>query len=189
MSGSFFIALVLTVIAALGGRDQLLVARIRAASGQRGGLPLLVTGIVCAVSTGALAAWAGGVVDAMISDAAETMLVAFALGLAGVELLWPNREKRPLEPTRSLGAIALVLLARQVSDGPRFVIFALAASSGAPLLTGIGGAVGGAVAIALGWFLGAALERLPLRPLRLVLGTLILVAAIVIGLTARGIIG
>jgi len=36
MSGSFFIALVLTVIAALGGRDQLLVARIRAAGAQRG---------------------------------------------------------------------------------------------------------------------------------------------------------
>ena len=189
MSGSFFIALVLTVIAALGGRDQLLVARIRAAGAQRGGLPLLVIGIACAVLTGALAAWAGGVVDAMISDAAETMLVAFALGLAGLELLWPNREKRLLEPTRSLGAIALVLLARQVSDGPRFVIFALAASSGAPLLTGVGGAAGAAVAIALGWSLGAALERLPLRPVRLALGTIIVVAAIVIGLTARGIVG
>ena len=54
MSGSFFIALVLTVIAALGGRDQLLVARIRAAGAQRGGLPLLVIGIACAVLTGAL---------------------------------------------------------------------------------------------------------------------------------------
>jgi hypothetical protein len=85
--------------------------------------------------------------------------------------------------------IALVLLARQVSDGPRFVIFALAASSGAPLLTGVGGAVGGAAAIALGWSLGAALERLPLRPVRLALGTIIVVAAIVIGLTARGIVG
>ena len=189
MSGSFFIALVLTVIAALGGRDQLLVARIRAAGAQRGGMPLLVIGIACAVLTGALAAWAGGVVDAMISDAAETMLVAFALGLAGLELLWPNREKRLLEPTRSLGAIALVLLARQVSDGPRFVIFALAASSGAPLLTGVGGAAVAAVAIALGWSLGAALERLPLRPVRLALGAIILVAAIVIGLTARGVIG
>ena len=188
MSGSFFIALVLAFLTAIGGRDQLLIARLRAANGSRGGLPLLMTGIACALATGALAAWAGGVVDAMISDAAETMLVAFALGLAGVELLWPNREKRLIEPTRSLGAIALVLLARQVSDGPRFVIFALAANSGAVLLTGIGGALGGAIAIVMGWSLADGLERLPLRPVRLGLGIVVLIGAVVIGLTARGIL-
>ena len=147
-----------------------------------------MTGIACALATGALAAWAGGYVDAMISDAAETMLVAFALGLAGVELLWPNREKHMLEPTRSLGAIGLVLLARQVSDGPRFVIFALAANSGAPLLTGIGGALGGALAIVLGWSLADTLESLPLRPVRLGFGIIALISAVVIGLTARGIV-
>ena len=188
MSGSFFIALVLAFLTAIGGRDQLLIARLRAANGSRGGLSLLMTGIVCALATGAFATWAGGLVDAMISDAAETMLVAFALGLAGVELLWPNREKRLIEPTRSLGAIALVLLARQVSDGPRFVIFALAANSGAVLLTGIGGALGGAIAIVLGWSLADGLERLPLRPVRLGLGIVVLIGAVVIGLTARGIL-
>ena len=189
MSGSFFIALVLAFLTAIGGRDQLLIARLRAANGSSGGLPLVVTGIACALATGALAAWAGGYVDAMISDAAETMLVAFALGLAGVELLWPAREKRLLEPTRSLGAIGLVLLARQVSDGPRFVIFALAAHSGAPLLVGIGGALGGAIAIAVGWSLANGLERLPLRPIRLCFGGIALIAAVVIGLSARGIVG
>lgn len=189
MSGSFFIALVLAFLTAIGGRDQLLIARLRAANGSRGGLPLLVTGIACALATGALVAWVGCYVDAMISDAAETMLVAFALGLAGLELLWTTREKRLLEPTRSLGAIALVLLARQVSDGPRFVIFALAANSGAPLLTGIGGALGGAIAIVVGWSLASRLERLPLRPIRLCFGGVALIAAVVIGLSARGIIG
>ena len=192
MSGSLFIAFVLAALTATGGRDQLLIARLCAShtgNAGNGGVPLLVTGVICATLTASFAAWAGGAVDAMISDAAETMLVAFALGLAGAELLWPHREKSLREPTRSLGAIALVLLARQISDGPRFIVFALAAAMGAPLLTGIGGALGGAAAIALGWAMRDAFERrLPLRMIRAVMGLAVLIAALVIGLTARGII-
>ncbi|MCH2487467.1 MAG: hypothetical protein MK010_06965 [Erythrobacter sp.] len=72
---------------------------------------------------------------------------------------------------------------------PRFVVFALAAAMGAPLLTGIGGALGGAVAVAIGWAMGSAFERrLPLRAIRIVMGAALVIAAIVIGLTARGII-
>ena len=49
-------------------------------------------------------------------------------------------------PTRSLGAVALVLLARQIGDGARFAVFALAAWTVWPVTAGLGGAIGGAAA-------------------------------------------
>ena len=187
MSGALFLALVAVFATAMGGRDQLLVARLREALGPS--LPLLLAGVLCASLSAAALAWAGTVIDAMISDAAETMLIAFALLAAAIELFWPHREKKPAEPTRSLFATAIVLLARQIGDGPRFVILAIAAATGAPLLTGLGGAIGGSAALAAGWAMGHLLEsRLPLRAIRIGLGTAILVIAVLAALSARNIL-
>src|SRR3546814_5437124 len=58
--------------------------------------------------------------------------------------------------SRSLGAIGIVLLARQIGDGARFVVFALAAWASLPTAAALGGALGGAAAVTLGWTLGAA---------------------------------
>ena len=55
----------------------------------------------------------------------KTMFVAAALAVAAIELAWPMRKKPPREPTRSLGAIALVLGAGQVTDAARFLVLAL----------------------------------------------------------------
>jgi hypothetical protein len=55
-----------------------------------------------------------------------------------------------------------------------------------PLTAGLGGALGGAGAIMLGWSIGAeGLARWPLRGVRLALAAGLMVAAIFIGLTAR----
>ena len=98
----------------------------------------------------------------------------------------PVKAKAPREPTRSLGAIAIVLLARQIGDGARFAVFALAAWASLPFAAGLGGAMGGAGAVALGWAVGAqGLARWPLRAVRLGLAACLLVAAVIIGLNAR----
>ncbi len=117
---------------------------------------------------------------------AAQMLVAFALAIAAFELFWPVRVMPLYEPTRSLGAIGLVLLWRQAGDAARFAIFAFAAQAVYPLPALIGGALGGAAAIALGWSVGhARLSQLPLRAIRQGLGAALLVAALFIGLNAR----
>ena len=111
---------------------------------------------------------------------------AFALAIAAAELAYPIRIKTPQEPTRSLGAIAIVLLARQMGDGARFAVFAVAAWTVVPLTAGLGGALGGAAAVAVGWSVGSeTLARWPLRIARLVLAGCLALAALFIGLNAR----
>jgi putative Ca2+/H+ antiporter (TMEM165/GDT1 family) len=180
----FLLAVLLVFALALGGRDQWLVAQWADALGQR--LSLLLVGIACAGLSAAALAWAGAELASLMPRRAAQMLVAFALALAAAELAWPIKHSAPREPTRSLGAIAIVLLARQIGDGARFVIFALAAWAHLPLAAGLGGAIGGAGAVALGWMAGAStLSRWPLRAVRLVLAAVLLITALFIGLNAR----
>ncbi len=184
---SFFFAFLAVAACSLGARDQLLVARLSGAG--RSGALLLAVGLpVAAVSAGFMA-WAGDTVAAMLPDAAKTMLVAIALLLAAFELAWPNRERAPREPTRSLAALAIVLLARQLGDASRFLVFAFAAATGAPLFAGIGGAAGGGAALVFAVVMGSELvEKWPLRTIRLVLAAVVGIAAMVIGLSARGLV-
>lgn len=181
---SFLLALLLVSALALGGRDQWLVAQWADALGRS--VPLLLTAIATAALSAAVMAWLGAEFAALLPRRAAQMLVAFALGVAAFELAWPVRLKEPREPTRSLGAIGIVLLARQIGDATRFAVFALAAWSIVPLTAGLGGALGGAGAVALGWTVGAGgLARWPLRAVRIGLAACLLAAALFIGLNAR----
>jgi putative Ca2+/H+ antiporter (TMEM165/GDT1 family) len=185
---SFLFAFIAVVLVSIGSRDQLLVARLVESLGRSAGL--LVAGLLAAcVSAGAMG-WAGAAIGQMLDEQARAMLVAIALLLAAAELAWPNRERAPAEPTRSLAAIFLVLLARQLGDGARFLLFALAALAASPLLAVAGGALAGMAATAAAWGAGALLPaRVPLRAIRVVLSLALLAAAIVVGLGARGIVG
>jgi putative Ca2+/H+ antiporter (TMEM165/GDT1 family) len=181
---SFLFALLLVFVLALGGRDQWLVARLSDTLGQ--GLPLLFTGIASAALLAGVMAWVGAGFAAQLPPRAAQMLVAFALALAAAELAWPVRTSEPHEPTRSLGAFAIVLAARQLGDAARFAVFALAAQAHLPVTAALGGALGGAGAIALGWTLGGeGLARFPLPLIRRALAVCLLAAAIITGLGAR----
>lgn len=176
------------ILVGIGARDQLIVASLRDRAG--GGVPLAGVALSCGVATALLAAWAGQVVGAGISDSAETMLLAVALALAALELACRRDVREPVEPTRSLGALALVLVASQVGDATRLVLFALAAGSAAPAMTGVGGALGSAAGLMAALAIGrGGMNALPLRRLRLALAGLALVAAAIIGLSARDLIG
>ncbi len=184
---SLLFALVGCFLASLGARDQLLVAHLRERLGPSIGLLLVAIG--SSIITALIAASAGAWLAGMMSESAGSMFVALALAMAAAELAWPHKPWKFDEPTRSLGAAGLVLLARQLTDGARFLVLAVAATTALPTLAGVGGAIGGAAAVALGWALGDALEKLPLRVLRLTLAGLLFVLAILIGLSARGLIG
>ncbi|MBA4045988.1 MAG: hypothetical protein C0471_16445 [Erythrobacter sp.] len=180
----FLLALLLTFALAFGGRDQVLVAQWSDALGQR--MSVLVIALICAGVSAGVMAWLGSGFAALLPRRAGQMLVAFALFAAAIELAWPAKPQAPREPTRSLGAIAIVLLARQIGDGARFTVFALAAWAHWPAATALGGAIGGSGAVALGWTLGAArLSHWPLRTIRLALAACLIVAALFTGLNAR----
>ncbi len=185
---SLLFAMVAAFLAATGARDQLAVARLRARLGASPAL--LAVALASAIATAFVAAWFGGRLSQTMSADASTMFVAIALLLAAVECAWPNRERKLEEPTRSLGAIAIVLFARQLTDASRFLVAAFAVAFASPMLAGLGGAVGGGAAVAVGWAMGGALEAsLPLRGIRIALAILLFLTAILVGLTARGIIG
>jgi putative Ca2+/H+ antiporter (TMEM165/GDT1 family) len=184
---SFFLALIATFFAAMGGRDQRLVAALSARNGAS--TALMVTGWIAAVGTAAFAAAAGAGIAILLQPSGKTMFVAIALLLAAIELAWPIWRKPPEEPTRSLFAALLVIASHEVGDAARFLIVALAAATGMPVLAGVGGALGGAAALTLGWAVGEDLtKRFPLRAVRLVIAALLLVAAVWTGLVARGLV-
>lgn len=181
---AFLLSLLLVAALASGGRDQWMIALWSDALGRC--LPLLCIAVLSAGLSAAAMAWVGSGFAALLPSRAGQMLVAFALGLAAIELALPVRVKPPQEPTRSLPALLVVILARQFGDGARFGIVALAAWTSAPITAGLGGALGGAAAVALGWSVGAGtLARWPLRTLRRILAAVLLVAALFIGIDAR----
>ena len=181
---AFLLCLILTFAIAFGGREQLIVAQF--SQELERSTPLLVTGIFCAVLSACIMAYAGASMAAILPRRAAEMLVAFALAIAAFELAWRVRVKPMKEPTRSYIAIGVVLLARQIGDGARFAIFAFAAWAVYPTTAAMGGALGGAAAVALGWSLGLSrMQSFPLRYLRLGMAVCMIIAALVIGLNAR----
>ena len=185
---SFFLALLTAAAVTLAGRETVQVARLAAALGSGPGL-LVAIWLACFVSC-AFAAWLGARVAAQLFPEGKSMLVAIALLLAGLELALLRPGAAPAEPTRSTGAVTLVLCGAQLTAAAGFLVFALAARTGGPALAAAGGAVGSGGALSAAWALGSQWEaRLPLHALRYGVAAALVVAALVTGLGARGIVG
>jgi hypothetical protein len=185
---ALFLALLTSALAMAGGRSAGLTARM---SGElKAGTALLVVCWVAAAASSALAGWAGVLLAPLMAPAAKAMFVAAALALAALELLFARTPTAPAEPTRSLGAIALVLVAGQVTDAARFLVLALAVATAAPELAAVGGTLGSGAVLTAAWAIGRDWDaRLPRRAVRLGASGAFLIAAIVVALSARGIIG
>ncbi len=183
MSGLIF-ALLATLLAGIGARDQLTVAGIAARQGQRPGL--LVVALATSIATAGAAAYGGALLAPMMGGNARLMFAALALAFAGVEMLILAARKMPDEPTQSLGATAIVLAAHQLTDAARFLIFAIAVATRAPISAGLGGAFGGVCIVVAGWL---AAESLPVRKLSIIrrsVGAALLVLAAVLAMKAMG---
>ena len=185
---SFFLALISAAAATLGGREAVRVARLGAGLGA--GWPLLLACWLASIVACALAAWLGGGIAGQLAPEGKAMLVAIALLLAALELAILRPGKAPVEPTRSFGAIAIVLGAAQLTSAAGFLVLALAAATGAPWLAAAGGALGSGIVLSLACWTGREWEaRLPLNLLRFGVAGALLAAAVVTGLSARGLLG
>lgn len=171
----FLFAFIASIVVGVGARDQALVASLSERQGARP--TVLLVAVVSACASAAAASWAGVQVTPMLASAARTMLAAMVLALAALELLFIRPLKTPAEPTESLFAFGVVLLAQQVTDAARFVIFALAAGSLLPAATALGGALGGSVTVLAGWLLAGQLRQWPLAMVRRGLGLVLLAIA------------
>ncbi len=175
----FLFAVLAVLIAGLGARDQLLVAGMVERQGAR--RSTLVVALLSGAVTATIAALAAARVGGDLAGPVRQMLAALALGLAGIELLFARRIRLPAEPTDSLGALALVLLAQQLTDAARFLLFAIAVAVDTPWAAGLGGALGAAGVALIGWLGGGALTALPLTTARRIGGAVLLLAALALG--------
>lgn len=185
---ALFLALLTCALATASGRPAVLTARLAARLG--GGAALLAAGWVTAAAASALAAWAAAWVGPSMAPAVKTMFVAIALFACAVELLLVRPPSTVAEPTRSLGAISMVLFAGQLTDAARFLVLALALATAAPVSAALGGAIGSGGALTAAWALGAGWEaRLPLTAIRRSVAALFGLAAVIVALAGSGVIG
>lgn len=183
----FLLALVAAALATLGGREAVRVARLSAALG--GGTALLVAGWLACLGGCLIAARLGAAVAAGLAAEARLTLAAIALLLAAAELLVLRPGRPPAEPTRSFGAMLLVLGAGQLTAAATLVVCALAGATGAAGLAAAGGALGSGAGLTVAWRMGARWEaRMPLRLLRYGLAGVLLAAAVATGLSARAVL-
>lgn len=185
---AFFLALLLCLAVTMAGREQVRVARLAAALGPALGLLLAIWLSVVAVSL--LAAWLGRGLAPLLDGEARGLFTAMVLGLTAVELALLKPKFAPKEPTRSFGAIVLVQLASQLTGAAALLTGTMALVTGDMLQAAAGGALGSGLALTFAALAGAGWERrVPLRGVALGLAVVLLLAALVIALLTRGIIG
>ncbi|TCM17845.1 hypothetical protein EDF56_105189 [Novosphingobium sp. PhB165] len=175
---AFYLTWIAVLLAGFGARDQVTVAGLARRQGARPGV--LMVALACAVLTAAIAAWAASALLLQLPPPARAIFAGIALALAGAELMLLVPRRDPKEPTNSLGALALVLFAQQLTDAARFLVFGLGVGLAAPYAAGAGGALGGAVLAGLAWACPQALDFKGLRTVRRALGGVLLLAAIVL---------
>jgi len=168
----FLFALLGSAIVGIGARDQALVASLTLRQGARPAV--LALALLLAWASAAAAAWAGAQFAPQLTPPVRTMLVALVLGVAALELLLVRPLKEPAEPTESLFAFGAVLLAQQLTDAARLLVFALAATTVLPVAAGLGGAIGCSFTVLGGWLAAAELDKWPVTALRRALGLVLL---------------
>jgi hypothetical protein len=184
----FFLALMACLAVLLPGRECLRVAQLSARLGAGAGL--LVPLVLSAIASSALAAWAGTLLAPALPGPAKQMLVAFALVVGAAELLWRAPPRAPVEPTRSSGAMLIVLLASQLTDSARLLVLALAVVRAAPVTVAAGGALAGVIALAAAALAGAQWPGTArLRPVARTVAAVLAVSGVVTGMMARGLFG
>jgi hypothetical protein len=182
---AFYLTFLAVLLAGLGARDQATVAGLALRQGRRPAV--LVVAIACAALAAAVAAYAAGFMLERLPPPARTLFAALALGLAGLESLVLSGPRAPKEPTNSLGALALVLVARQLTDSARFVVFGMAVGLAAPFVSGAAGVLGGALLVAFAWARPDLLATPAARWTRRGVGALLLLAAIALFVSEIGI--
>ena len=157
MSGAIF-ALVACFLATIGARDQMLLAALTVRQGWR--TSLVVTAVLTGALASAIAAAIGLEAGSEFKDhILRLVIAAIGLALAGGESLLRRPRRIPDEPTSSLFAAMLVLLADQVTDPARFIVLAFAISTEEPIAAALGGIVGSGAALVLGAFLAESLLK------------------------------
>lgn len=183
---AFYFTLIAVLLAGLGARDQGTVAHLAERQGRRPAV--LIVALAAAVLTALLAGYAARFMLEQLPPPARTIFAAMAIGLAGAESIVLVARRPPREPTNSLGALALVLVAHQVIDAARFVVFGMGVGFAAPWHAAAAGALGGTLLMAFAWARPDLLALPAARWIRRAAGGLLLLAATAMLLSEFGVV-
>lgn len=171
----FIAAFAATFLLGTGARDQVLIAGLTAKLGKR--VSLLAVGLLITALTVLAATWLAALIAAQLGIENTRPVALLACALAGLEMAMVRLRRLPAEPTRSLGAITLVLIAFQAADAVRLASFALVLVSITPAFTAAGAVLGAMTALGAGWMLGQKFPASRLAAIRGWLGIAICVMA------------
>ena len=175
---AFFLTFLSVLLAMFAGREALRVARLAEATGGVGTLVALVAGV--SVLACVLAAWLAGTFADLLSPQQRGWFVAAALVLAALEVMLLGLPDTPREPTRSLGAIGLVLFAGVLTDASGLLVLSIGIATGQAGLAAAGGALACAAALGAAAFARGDWEKLPRRTLQVAVGIALMAGAAVI---------
>ncbi|MEA3390772.1 TMEM165/GDT1 family protein [Sphingobium sp. CCH11-B1] len=182
-------ALLGCLLGEMGDKSQLLVAALAARYDRNGAV---IAGVVAAaIANAALSTLAGAWIGPMMGPDARLLFLALSILFLGAGLCWRASSPDLLTgwPTGPFLTTALGLFILQFGDGPQFLILGAATRSAQPVLAGIGGTIGILAAL-----LPAVLLRdrlfalLPIRPIRLSGGALLLLTGATLALSATGLL-
>ncbi|MCB2048684.1 MAG: hypothetical protein KDE32_10710 [Novosphingobium sp.] len=145
----FYLTFIAVLLSGLAARDQVAIAHYSHAHGRR--WAMLAVAMAVSVATAAFAGYAAKLIVPLMAPAARVFLCAMAVLFAGAESLVIAPRARNRDPNRSLGLYSLTLLAHQLTDAARFIVFGIAVAAQAPITAAAGGALGGIVLVAAAW--------------------------------------
>ncbi len=110
--------------------------------------------------------------------------VAAALTIAAIEVLALRAPPPPREAAQSVVATLLVLFAELLTGAAGLLVIALSVAQGEPLLSAMGGALGAMAALSVAALACEDWEKLPHQMMRLAGGGVLLLAALISGVSA-----
>ena len=162
------------------GRAHLTIGMMAISLGRSAGL--LLVAVAASLFATAVVVLAGQQVAVNFNGEVLQWIIVVALIGGAAELVFPFDRPRADEPTRSLGAIGIVLFLRQIFDAPRLCLFASAAALPSADHAVIGGGGAAARASFLAWFFADCQIGERFRyVVRLSLAVIVLLLALLIG--------
>lgn len=183
-------ALVLGALTQIGDRTPWLAAIL--ADRYRSTGTVLIAAVVALAINNAVGTVGGMLLATVMTPNAKQLLLALALGLAGVSVHIGGKGPDRLAGWRlgAFGTSVLGLAILAFGDRMQFVTAALAARSTLPWAAPVGATLGALAVCAPAILLGEARWlALPLKPVRIASGVVLILAGAVLALSALGLIG
>lgn len=182
---ALLLALILGLILDQGTASQRVVARMGERSGPTTLVIVLLT--VAIASVAALSAALGEIMADILPIAARTLFLAIALLVTALSLFASLARPRLIRDGVLPGSVRGILhiALRRTGENSAFVLTGIATFTGAPILTAVGGTIGGLVAFIAPLSLGRGYETLmPLRAIQLGSAVVLLCAGVLCGASA-----